>query len=620
LCGIAGAINLDGCSFDRRDLKRMTDAISHRGPDGEGHWLRDNVAIGHRRLSIIDLTDTGSQPMVSTDGRFVLTYNGELYNFREIRSELIKLGQKFDGSSDTEVVLKALASWGPSALLRLNGMFSLALWDGKKQQMLIARDRYGVKPLYYSLEHNRFSFASEQKAITSLPGFSKKLDQEALVEYFTFQNIFTDRTLVERIKILPAGTYATLTLGDHRLKMRKYWDFRFEEPDDAMDERMYFEEARRLLEQSVHRQLVGDVEIGSYLSGGIDSGAISSIASRRITDLKTFTIGFDLSSASGLELAFDERAQAEELSGILKTEHYERVLKSGDLAASLPKLAFHLEEPRVGQSYPNFYAAKLASKFVKVVLSGSGGDELFGGYPWRYFRSNVSNSFEGFANQYYGYWQRLVSDQELKSLFSPIWSSVKHVSTRDIFREVLSGHPGKYENQTDYINHSMYFESKTFLHGLLVVEDKLSMAHGLETRVPFLDNDLVDFACRLPVSLKVNIGDSINRVDENSIAKKSGSNLTNYGKRALRSACEAFLPESSTQARKQGFSAPDASWFKGESMQFVRDKLLDTSSEINSLFDERTISAIVNEHTTGKRNRRLVIWSLLNVQELLTQN
>lgn len=598
----------------------MTDAISHRGPDGEGHWMHDNVAIGHRRLSIIDLTDTGSQPMVSADGRFVLTYNGELYNFRELRSELIKLGQKFDGSSDTEVALKALASWGPSALLRFNGMFSLALWDGRKQQMLIARDRYGVKPLYYGLEHNRFSFASEQKAITLLPGFTNNLDQEALVEYFTFQNIFTDRTLVERIKILPAGTYATLTSGDPILRMHKYWDFHFEEPDGFADERLYVEEARRLLEQSVNRQLVGDVEIGCYLSGGIDSGAISSIASRSITDLKTFTIGFDLSSASGLELAFDERARAEELSGVFKTEHYERVLKSGDLSASLPKVAYHLEEPRVGQSYPNFYAAKLASKFVKVVLSGSGGDELFGGYPWRYFRSHSRSSFEGFADQYYRYWQRLVSDQELRSLFSPIWKSVQHVSTKDIFRGVLSGHQGKYENQSDYINHSMYLEAKTFLHGLLVVEDKLSMAHGLETRVPFLDNDLVDFALKLPVSLKVNMRGSINQVDENSIAKKVGSDLRNDGKRVLRSACEAFLPESSTQARKQGFSAPDASWFKGESIQFVRDKLLDTSSEINSIFDRKTILEIVNEHTTGKQNRRLVIWSLLNFQELLTQN
>jgi asparagine synthase (glutamine-hydrolysing) len=350
------------------------------------------------------------------------------------------------------------------------------------------------------------------------------LDKPALLEYFTFQNIFTDRTLLEDVKLLPAGHYAVLDLKRERpAPLRtQYWDYRFREPSEPGSDDDYREELDRLFRQAVNRQLVTDVELGSYLSGGMDSGSITAIAARSYPYLKTFTCGFDLSSASGIELCFDERPKAEAMSYRFKTEHYEMVLKAGDMERVLPKLAWHLEEPRVGQSYPNYYAAQLASKFVKVVLSGAGGDELFGGYPWRYYRAVVNDNFEQYIDKYYLFWQRLVDNRHLKRIFAPIWDDVKHVWTRDIFRDVFNHRPNQLDSPEDYINHSLYFEAKTFLHGLLVVEDKLSMAHGLETRVPFLDNDLVDFAMRCPVRLKLNNLSEVVRINENEPGDKQG--------------------------------------------------------------------------------------------------
>ena len=235
MCGITGLINLNGAPVSPVVLKKMTDAIAHRGPDGEGHWIEGGVGLGHRRLSIIDLSPAGHQPMISTDHRYVLSYNGEIYNYRELRAELEAAGFWFRSKSDSEVVLHALVHWGADALLRFNGMFSLALWDRKARTLLLARDRYGIKPLYYARQGNTFAFGSEQKAITAVPDFARKLDKQALLEYFTFQNIFTDRTLLQDVHLLPAGYHATLDLASTtpKLKHVQYWDYRFREPDQA---------------------------------------------------------------------------------------------------------------------------------------------------------------------------------------------------------------------------------------------------------------------------------------------------------------------------------------------------------------------------------------------------
>ena len=621
MCGIVGQLNFDNSPVSPVVLKKMTDVIAHRGPDGEGHWIEEGVGFGHRRLSIIDLSPAGHQPIISSDNRYVLTYNGEIYNFRELRIDLEAKGYWFRSQTDSEVVLYSLAEWGSDALLKFNGMFSLAFWDRKEKKLLLARDRYGIKPLYYFQNDKKLVFGSEQKVILEQPAFDRQINKKALLEYFTFQNIFTDNTLLEGIHLLHPGHFAYLDLlkKEKSLKFFQYWDYHFREPDSPVDKREYVEELDRLFQQAVSRQLVSDVELGSYLSGGMDSGSITAIATSNFANLKTFTCGFDLSSASGMELAFDERSKAEAMSATFKTEHYEMVLKAGDMERCLPKLAWHLEEPRVGQSYPNYYAANLASKFVKVVLSGAGGDELFGGYPWRYYRGATAKNFDQYIDDYYLYWQRLVDNRELQNLFKPIWEDVKDVWTRDIFESVFSNHANSLEKPEDYINHSLYFEAKTFLHGLFVVEDKLSMAHSLETRVPFMDNYLVDFAMKCPVDLKLNNLGSVIRLNENEAGRKPNKYFqkTNDGKQILRDMMSRYIPPDITEAKKQGFSSPDASWFKGDSIEFVRSKLLDEKAPIFDYLDFSETKSLVNEHLTGQQNRRLLIWSLISVNEFI---
>lgn len=618
MCGIAGIFNLNGEPVSPVFLRKMTDVIAHRGPDGEGFYIDSFVGLGHRRLAIIDLSPTGHQPMITPDKNFAITYNGEVYNFQELRIELESLGCQFRSKTDTEVVLNAYAKWGHECLRRLNGMFAFAIWDRTRQELFLARDRYGTKPLYYSFGGKTFMFASEQKAILTHPDVKREVDLKALLEYFTFQNIFTDRTLLKGIRILPAGCWAKVALASNNqnLTSHRFWDFDFQEPEKPLSQEEYAEELDRLFRQAVGRQLVSDVEIGSYLSGGMDSGSITALAAAQLPYIKTFTCGFDLHSASGLELGFDEREKAELMSSLFKTEHYEMVLKAGDMERILPTLAWHIEEPRVGQSYPNFYAAQLAGKFVKVVLSGAGGDELFGGYPWRYYRAVVNDDFEHYIDKYYLYWQRLVPNTVIQQLFKPFWPEVKHIWTRDIFRDVFIKKMPELIRPEDYVNASLYFEARTFLHGLLVIEDKLSMAHSLETRVPFLDNDLVDFAMRLPVRLKLRNLSEVIRLNENEPASKTAKYFqkTRDGKLILRQAMAKYIPAEIAEAEKQGFSAPDASWFKGQSIDYVNREILDSHARIYGYLDQLTVHRLVKEHMAGKNNRRLFIWSLLSLE------
>ncbi|MGI8602764.1 MAG: asparagine synthase (glutamine-hydrolyzing) [Verrucomicrobiales bacterium] len=615
MCGIAGALHLDRSPVSAVEIQRMTDVIAHRGPDGEGTFVEEAMGLGHRRLSIIDLSEGGHQPMMSSDTRYVLSYNGEIYNYRELRTELESAGRRFRSQTDTEVLLQGFAEWGSHVVERLNGMYAFAIWDRTAKSMFLARDRYGIKPLYYYCATGRFIFASEIKAILQYPGISRALDHEALFEYLTFQNLFTDRTLIAGVHLLPAGCHLTLSPKSQFPEIQRYWDYHFEEPENIGDRREHEEELSRLFRQAVERQLVSDVELGSYLSGGLDSGSITAVAATHLPYIKTFTCGFDLHSASGMELGFDERETAEYMSYVFKTEHYEMVLKSGDMERCLPRLAWHLEEPRVGQSYPNYYVAGLASRFVKVVLSGGGGDELFGGYPWRYYRAVVNDDFEHYIDKYYAFWQRLVPADILRRMFAPVWHKVSHVSTKDIFRSVFASRKQEFSKPADYVNHSLYFEAKTFLHGLLVVEDKLSMAHSLEARVPFLDNDLVNFAMKTSVNLKLGNLDKVVRLNENDLAPKMARYFekTRDGKLILRDAMRRLMPKRIRQAQKKGFSAPDATWFKGDSIDFVRTTLGNKNDSIYEVLDFETVWELVSSHLNGSVNRRLLIWSLLNV-------
>src|SRR5664280_1752623 len=356
MCGIAGYLNFDGRPAALPVLQRMSRALAHRGPDGDGHWTDGPLGFGHRRLAIIDLSAAAAQPMLSADGRFAIIYNGETYNFRELRKELAARGRQFRSTSDTEVVVEAFAEWGAAAIERFNGMFALAIWDRRERRLLLARDRYGVKPLYYAKVGNTLLFASEVKGMLAHGALTPAMDLGGLAEYLTFQNFFTDRTLFKDVRSLPPGTTIEIN-ADGTTRTHRYWDFHFADAEDAPAESLV-ESLDHAFVTAVQRQLVSDVPIGSYLSGGMDTGAITAIAARQNPNICSFTIGFDLTSASGLELAYDERKAAERMSYLFHTEHYEMVLKAGDMERAMADIVWHVEEPRVGQSYPNFYAAK----------------------------------------------------------------------------------------------------------------------------------------------------------------------------------------------------------------------------------------------------------------------
>jgi asparagine synthase (glutamine-hydrolysing) len=663
MCGIAGVVALGSRNLSTDMLKSMCDVIAHRGPDDAGYLLAQSgrmhprhacydecftdrefrhvnpmlpeidtahgknalnshswdIFFGHRRLSILDITAAGHQPMTDLTRSVWTVYNGEIYNFKELRAELIKKGYEFKTQSDTEVLIASYLEWGIDCVKKFNGMFAFALWDKRNNRFHLVRDRYGIKPVYYKrLESGEFVFGSEAKAILAYCNKQRsKVDYEALLEYFTFQNIFTDKTFYSGIKILEPGTILTADLSQKEpsIHYQKYWDFDFSQPEKMADEREYLEELERLFVQAVKRQMISDVEIGSYLSGGMDSGSITAIAAKEVPYLKSFTVGFDLTNVSAIEAGFDERKKSELMSYIYKTEHYEMVLKSGDMERCLPEYAWHMETPRVGQSYPNYYAAKLASKFVKVVLSGAGGDELFAGYPWRYYRAVNNKSFDDYIDKYYLFWQRLVDNRDLKRIFKPIWNQVDHVWTRDIFKNVFRDNPHTPITAEDYVNQSLYFEAKTFLHGLLIVEDRLSMAHSLETRVPFLDNDLVDFAMKVPVNMKLGNLTAVSRIDENDFGSKADKYFkkTKDGKLILRKALKKYMPNEISNAVKQGFSSPDQTWFRNESNNFVERELGDRENPIYNLLDYDSVNSLLKEHMSARKNRRLFVWGLLNM-------
>lgn len=617
MCGIAGILSGHGTPVSEWTLYAMTDSISHRGPDDAGHFIDSWIALGHRRLSIIDLSAAAHQPMQTPDGRYVLSYNGEIYNYRALRRELEQLGWKFRSVSDTEVVLYALVEWGTDALLKFDGMFALALWDTREKELLLARDRFGIKPLYLAWANDVLVFASEIKALLASSYITPAVDVGALAEYMTFQNFLTERTLFAGVDLLPHGSFCR-AVACRVPTTHRYWDYDFVGGPPS-DRAQHTEELVHLFEAAVRRQMVSDVPVGAYLSGGIDSGAITAVAATHADPLRTFTVGFDQYSASGLELALDERPAAEHMSYLFGTEHYEMVLKAGDMERCMQTLVWHLEEPRVGQSYPNFYAAKLASRFGKVVLGGTGGDEMFGGYPWRYYRAVVNDDFDHYIDKYFGFWQRLVDDDEYRKVLGPILGDNGIIPPKDLFRQVFSHHADALASPEDFINHSLYFEAKTFLHGLLVVEDKLSMAHSLESRVPFLDNALVDFAMRTPVAFKLgNLGEVV-KLNENEPGDKTRKffERTRDGKLILREALSRFVPGEVSERVKQGFSAPDAKWFRGESIEYVRAKLLTPSARVFDFVDAASVRGLIEEHLSGRQNRRLLIWSLLYLEEWL---
>jgi asparagine synthase (glutamine-hydrolysing) len=617
MCGIAGVFDRRGHPVAGSTIQQMCDVVSHRGPDGHGVWTDGVLGLGHRRLKIIDLTEAGRQPMSNETADVVVVYNGEIYNHQQLRVELQAAGHVFHSRTDTEVIIHGYEEWGESCLSRFNGIFAFALWDARRRRLWLARDRFGVKPLYYSDRGGLLVFGSEIKSILKHPQVTPNICVEALQQYFTFQNILTDLTLFEGIRLLPPGHQLFIDADDAAPPLpQRYWDVSFGLQHASSTEQEVAEEIKRLFEQAVTRQLISDVPVGAYLSGGMDSGSITAVARRQIGRLTTFTAGFDLSSASGIELSFDERAQAEALSNLIKTEHYETVLHAGDMEHIMPELIWHLEDLRVGQCYPNYYVARLAGKFVRVVLSGAGGDELFGGYPWRYQFAHQAPSADAFLRSYYGFWQRLVPDAEQGSFFSDrVRQELGDRSMFDLFRGVINQSDRSLDDAESRVNAALYFESKTFLHGLLIVEDKVSMAHALEARVPFLDNDLAEFAAGLHPKFKLRAPDTVaSPVREDRIDTTRQALRSREGKLALRTAMRGIIPAEMIDRAKQGFSAPDESWFRGDSIDYVNRLLRSPKAQIYDVLNYEAVGRYLDQHTTGQSNRRLLIWSLLSVE------
>ena len=587
MCGIT-VIHSSG-----RDLlkivKRMSDSIKHRGPDARGEWLSldKKTAFGQRRLSIIDLSKNALQPMKGLNGRTVLTYNGEVYNFKELKEKLQDKGYRFRSTSDTEVVLNSLVEHGLKAVPSFNGMWGLAYYSEDDKKIILSRDRAGIKPLYYYYDGKIFLAASEIKAILASGLVKAAVDPEGLNQYFTFQNIISDRTLFKDIKMVPQGTNLIFDTVKKTLKLEQYWDYELKE--EYRSEKYYSEAILDIFKRSMDRHLIADVEIGATISGGMDSSAITAITSKYFAKLNTFTGYFDTSNIFSNDRSYSERQDAMVISKKFHTVHHERLITPKDVFKTLPGIVWHLEDPKVAMCYTYYTISELVASKLKVNLSGNGGDEVFGGYPWRYgLVEKIKNKSE-FDKVFYDYWSRLVKDVQKKKFFTPkIFSKMDPKGPNKEYKKIIRAVDG-----LSPVNKSMYFEFKTFLHGLLLVEDKMAMAFSLESRVPFLDFEMLDLTARIPGNLKYKNGVS---------------------KYLLKKAFKPLLPECILNKRKQGFTPPDRTWYNRELKTEIRDFLLGRKAISGEYINPEFVDKTLLRHEAGS-DERLLIWSLLYFEQ-----
>jgi asparagine synthase (glutamine-hydrolysing) len=611
MCGILGIFNTRPLKIPYQKIAHALGLMQHRGPDtslltfftdyGNITVARDSDlsyippaygVLGHNRLAIIDRSARGNQPMPF--GECWMAYNGEIYNYKNLRAILQEQGETFLSNSDTEVLLTQYQYDGPDMLHKLNGMFAFAIWDNAHKQVFLARDRYGIKPLYYTrLQDGAFALASEVKSLVALPGFDKTLDYTALSEHLSFQNTLGNKTLFRSVRILEPGHWARFDVENEALRIQKYWEPVFS-PEPALDAHKAIEAFRHLMLEAVQGQLAGDAPIGSFLSGGLDTGVITTLAAQKLPHLDTYTAGFETTDVSAEEQLFDERETARRMAERLQTQHHEISIGPQMMPELLKQVVWHLDDFRAGISYQNYVISQIVQKDVTVVLSGVGGDELLAGYPWRY-QPLLEIQPGDFPAHYYQVWQRLLTDQEKESLCSPcVQKELADFSTQERFQEVLAD--CKAETP---LEKALCFDMKTFMHGLLIVEDRLSMAHSVESRVPFLDNRLVDFCLKLPSEFKLR-----------------ASGLTEpVSKWLLREAFKGDLPDCVLTQQKQGFTPPDASWYRLHHRPFIESVLLSSTALERNLFEPGALKNILDTHWSGARNHRFLIWSLLCLEQ-----
>jgi asparagine synthase (glutamine-hydrolysing) len=615
MCGIAGRLNFDPARpVHRERLEAMTRSIAHRGPDGEGFYVGPGIGLGHRRLSIIDLA-TGAQPLANEDQTVWVAFNGEIYNFADLREELEGAGHAFRTHSDTEVIVHAYEQWGASCVERFRGMFAFALWDEPRRRLMLARDRLGVKPAYYALTPSGLVFGSEIKAVIEDPEVSREWRAEALDSFLAFQYIPGPETIYQNVWKLPPGHL--LIAEDGGIAIRQYWDLTFTGDGDLAREEEYLERLDALITESVGLRLLSDVPLGAFLSGGIDSSLVvaAMVATSRGRVLTT-SVGFD-------DRAFNELEHARLVARHLGTEAYEKVV-TPEVADLLPKLAWHLDEPFADSSaVPTYYVSAAARERVTVALSGDGGDELWAGYA----RHRVER-WEMAARRGLGpLGSRIVGDlarhlplgmkgaRSLRHLTLPPADAYaqKHaysffeqgareaLYTPDFARTVRDADPfapfrRAYEAcpSDDPLDRALYVDVKTYLvDDIMTKVDKMSMAVSLESREPLLDHKLIEFAATVPSALKLKGGRS---------------------KYLLRRLLERRLPKSIVDRPKHGFEAPIGAWLCGPLAPMVEDLFLDGRLRDRGVLDQRVVQDLWREHRDGTRDHRHRLWSLVMLE------
>jgi len=617
MCGICGYIHLDRSKRPSEDiLKGMMDAIFHRGPDDSGLYIKDNAALGHRRLSIIDL-DTGHQPIFNEDGSLVIVYNGEVYNFPDLKESLLSKGHRFKTRTDTEVVLHAYEEYGDRCLKYFNGMFALAIWDARKGLLLLARDRFGKKPLYYAVFDNQFIFGSELKSILKHPSVRREIDPAALSKYLAYEYVPSPLTIFKKIKKIEPASKLVLQNGSYRID--SYWDLSFGNSNNLSLEETKANLAK-LFKESVKRRLISDVPLGVFLSGGIDSSSVVAMMAELVSpkEIKTFSIGFK-------ERSFDESSAARLVANHFGTDHHEETLSPGTMLEALPKVLDIIDEPFADSSIiPTYLVSRFTRRYVKVALGGDGGDELFMGYPS--FLAHRLNSCAPFAgaplkkailkafvgmmsvsNDYMSL--NFKARRFLRGLDFP--DEVRHqvwigsFTPKEQERLLISdGHldydPFKLYDLTadrykragsaDPLNRAMYIYIKTYMtDDILTKVDRASMANSLEVRAPFLDKEFCDFAAAIPSTLK------LRRLRPKWILKE---------------ALKERLPKATLNKGKQGFAVPVAKWLKEDLKDLTLNAFDEKKIKREGLFNYPYIKELLREYLGNKSDTRKEIWAL----------
>lgn len=623
MCGIAGFCTLDASPLPpeaERWLENMTAALAHRGPDGQGLWIDGGTALGHRRLSIIDLA-TGSQPMSDAEYQVTVTFNGEIYNFEELREELESRGCVFRTRSDTEVILHGWRIWGSGCLEHFNGMFAFALWDARERTLFCARDRFGKKPFCYTVQGGRLAFASELTALAKLPGLEFSIRPEALMRYLAYEYVPTPESIYQQVRKLPPAHF--LLLRDGAVRVERYWDMPAPEPTSrGVTEEDLAAELRARLTAAVRRRLVSDVPLGVFLSGGIDSSIVAGLMASMAPHIKTFSIGFR-------EASYDESRYARCVAAYYNTDHHERILSADECADILPEVISRLDEPMADASVaPTYLLSGVTREKVTVALGGDGADELLAGYE-HYIGFNLAEWYgrlpallrrgvieplarhlpvsAGYINP------RLAVGTFLEGAHAPAWQRVQTMLTaltpdmqRTLWPEpdrvfldpdrLFAPTREQYEHwpEATPLERAFHVYVRQFmLDDILVKVDRCSMMHSLEVRAPFLDTDFAEFTARLPVEYK----------------------LRGFKRKyLLKKACADLLPPEILARNKRGFQIPVAAWLRGRLRPLVEELLGEEFLREQGVFRPAAVRALVDDHFSGRADRRKPLWTLLVLQ------